>query len=610
MEFNLRKYWRLVVKWWWLLIIGAVVPVGIAYPLLARQPPLYQARVILMVGNALQSANPNTTEIGIAGRLARGYAELVRHRPVTEKVVRRLGLKCTPEQLAAQISTLVRSDANLLEIRVADQNPRAAAMIANALAEELIRQTPAAQAQGEQQRFVEQQLEKLRAKIEQVEQEIESQTAQLVNLTSATEIQAAQENLNSLETVLSRYRSEYALYLQSYVGESVNKLTVIEPATVPQYPMGSRKILFLGLAGIVGLGLAMAGAVLIEYLDNTIEWNDEQDDSLPWHVLGTLSRMADDLESLCARPRALAKEAELLRDLRTVLLIHRERQPFDTLLITGPAGGEGKSFVAANLGAALADAGLRVILVDANLRHPGLHECLEQPNVFGLADLLEGEGDSNVKGLQSTKVDNLWLLPAGTSPLDPTLTLMSGGMGRLMREMCRRADIVIVEGPPVSEGHALTVLASRLDRVLIVVAQGITTYEQIAKAERYLKAEGVTVLGAVVNLVRGHSSWLTAVRRLLAGTFTRPRASMTTGDGVLLSVADAASIMGVSTTTVRRWIAKGRISAIRDGWRWRIKRQELLSLIADDALAAADLPLRGDGRGRSELVRQEAREKR
>ncbi len=508
MEFDLRKYWRLIVKWWWLLVIGATLPAGIAHPLLSRRPALYQARVILMVGNALQSANPNTTEIGIAGRLARGYAELVRHRPVTEEVVHKLGLKRTPEQLAAQISTLVRSDANLLEIRVTDQNPHTAAAIANALAEELIHQTPAAQTQGEQQRFVEQQLNKLRSKIEQVEQEIETQTAQLVNLTSATEIQAAQDNLNSLETVLSRYRSEYALYLQSYVGESVNKLTVIEPATVPQFPMGSRKLLFLGLAAMVGLGLALGGAILIEYLDDTIEWDDKQDDLLPWPVLGTLGRMSNAPGDLPARPRQHTPEAELLRELRTALLLHRKRQPFRRLLVTGPIGGEGKSFVVANLGAALADAGLRVVLIDANLRRPGLHKHLEQPNFSGLSDLLQNKGEQE---LQSTEMDNLWLIPAGPPPLDPTLTLMSDHMTHLMDELHPCADIVIIEGPPVLEGHDLSVLIPQVEQILIVVAQGLTTHDQIARARRRLETEKTPILGAVVNRVRvkkGIPAWI------------------------------------------------------------------------------------------------------
>jgi succinoglycan biosynthesis transport protein ExoP len=360
MEFDLRRYWRLALKWWWLFAIGLIVPVVVSLRFTSQQKALYQARVVLMVGTTLQSSNPDAREIGIAERLARSYAEMVRYRPVTNEVIRKLGLKLTPEALASQIVALVRPEANLLELWVTDPNPRAAALIANALADELIRQSPASQLQGEQQRFIQQQLSDLKTKIEQVEQEIEDQAAELVNFTSAAEIQATQEHLNSLETIVSRYRSEYALYLQSWTGGAVNQLAIVEPAVEPKYPMGSKKKFVLAVSGIAGLVLALAAVLLIEYLDDTVRWEGDQNERvLGMPVLGAIARMPSRKGTIISRGTERSPESEAIRNLRTGLFLSRRRAPYRSILITSSNSREGKSFVTANLAVSFATAGLR-----------------------------------------------------------------------------------------------------------------------------------------------------------------------------------------------------------------------------------------------------------
>jgi len=358
MEFDLRKYLRLVLQWWWLIAIGAIVPATLSYYFVSQRPELYQARVVLMVGTTFQSANPNTSEMGVAMRLAQGYAEMVRYRPVTNGVIQKLGLGTSPEALALQITAAVRPEANLLEIMVTDQNPEAAAAIANALAEELILQTPAGQVQGEQQRFVEAQLEELRNKIQQVQQEIGQQSSQLADLTSAAEIQEAQQSIQSLEAVLSRYRTEYAALLRSYSADTINQLTIVEPAIVPVRPIGGRVGLVVAIAAAAGIGLALGGVFLIEYLDDSLKWSQQEGgDLLGLPVLGALGRMPTRKEQILAQPRALNHGAERLRALRTTLLLDRMERTYQTMLITSPVSGEGKSFTCVHLGVILSDAG-------------------------------------------------------------------------------------------------------------------------------------------------------------------------------------------------------------------------------------------------------------
>jgi len=623
MEFDLRQYLRLALKWWWLLAIGVIVPVAVSYYYTSQQDPVYQAQVTLMVGTTLQSSNPNAREIGLAERLARTYAAMVKYRPVTEPVVRRLGLQRSPEALADQIVASVQPAANLLVIRVTDRNPRAAALIANAVAEELIRQSPASmQGESEQQEFIEQQLNDLKTKISEVEKEIEEKTAELVNLTSAAEIQAAQEYIASQESVASRYRSAYALYLQSYTGSSVNQLAIIEPAVERQRPVGGKETMVLGIAGLAGMGLALAAVLLIEYMDDTLRWSGSPEETLfDLPVLGAIARMPTSKGALIARIRDHSPEAEALRALRTTILLRRPRQPYRTLLITSPESREGKSFSSANLSVGMAAAGLRTILVDADMRKPSLHEVFDQPNVFGLSNLLQRTTPradiETLKGLQETGLANLWLLSAGQPPLDPTVLLTSPNLASLMECLCQHADLVIFDSTPVLIMPDATILASEVEATLLILSHGLTTRTRLKKTIKALNEyERVNLAGVIFNQVRlrggayAYYSRKTRRRSRLGRvwqrlTFQKEGAQVADTDpDRLLGLSEAANLLGINKASARRWSKAGRLPVVKKGWRLRVRQGDLQTLIVREVVGRSDLTPPSDGNGQDGLSRQ------
>ncbi|HID63880.1 MAG TPA: hypothetical protein EYP49_14260, partial [Anaerolineae bacterium] len=261
MDRNVRQYLRLIRRWWWLLVVGAVIPMVVSYYFASQQPDLYQAKATIMVGTGLQNPDPDPRQISLGNALATAYAELVKQGPVVEAVIERLGLRRTPGQLAAQIGTRTYSGAQLLEIQVTDTNPEAAALIANALADELIRRSPASGGNDPaQQEFIRNQLEELQAKIGSVGEQINELTASLSELTSAAEIQETRGQIAALEEVRATYQTTYANLLDSYRAESPNVLLLFDPAVAPHRPISSKTKLIVAVAGAAGLGLAL-GAI-------------------------------------------------------------------------------------------------------------------------------------------------------------------------------------------------------------------------------------------------------------------------------------------------------------------------------------------------------------
>ncbi|UCC62370.1 MAG: polysaccharide biosynthesis tyrosine autokinase [Anaerolineae bacterium] len=606
MEFDLRQYLRLVLKWWWLLVIAAIIPVVVSLHFTSQQTTLYQAQVVLMVGTTLQSTDPNASEIGIAGQLARSYAAMVRYRPVTNEVIRKLGLHTSPEQLAKQIVAFVRPEANLLEIWVTDSNPRAAALIANALADELIRQSPASsRLKGEQQRFIEQQLNDLKGKIEQVENDIAEQAAALVNLTSAAEIQAAQENLDALEAIASRYHSQYTQYLESYTGDSVNQLAIVEPAVEPTDPVPSKRKMISAVAGAAGLALALAAVFALEYLDNTVRWKGDQEQELMgMPVLGTVARMSNNKGAIIARSTERSPESEAIRNLRTNLFLSRRRAPYRSVLITSPGSQEGKSFVAANLAVSFAAGGLRTVLVDGDMRKPTQHMIFDLPNFYGLANVLDravsAEEVVSGMGLHRTDVPNLSIMSAGKTPLDPTILLTSHNLALLMQALQEHADVVVMDSPPVLAVPDTFLLAAECEATLLVARNGTSSRSEISKAKKeLLQYEDVNLTGIAFNNVKLQSGYhyyyysTANVRSLLDRLWAR--LSMLSSNGHTLDDPDRplglremAAYLGIGPRIARRWCKEGRIPAFKSHLRWHARYGDLHAMVTRHLLGEAE----------------------
>ena len=196
-------------------------------------------------------------------------------------------------------------------------------------------------------------------------------------------------------------------------------------------------------------------------------------------------------------PRNLAAEA--YRTLRTNLTFAALDKPIETLIVTSAAPDEGKSTVLANLAITMAQGERRTILVDADLRRPGLHEVFGVENDRGLTTMIVEETTMDDPSLIDVGVDNLWLVPSGPLPPNPADILGSRKMEQVIAALKARADVILFNAPPVVSVTDATVLGTKVDGVLLVICAGRTRREHAQRAKELLERVHVRIVGAVLN---------------------------------------------------------------------------------------------------------------
>jgi capsular exopolysaccharide synthesis family protein len=191
--------------------------------------------------------------------------------------------------------------------------------------------------------------------------------------------------------------------------------------------------------------------------------------------------------------------AESYRVLRTNLQFASVDRPLKLVQVSSPNVGEGKSMTAANLAIAIAQLGQTVILVDADLHQPTQHRYFQVLNNVGVTTALLGNLEQVEKMFKPTALPNLHLLPSGPLPPNPAELLGSKRMQELLESLKGKADLVVIDSPPVTVISDAVVLATRMDGVLIVFRAGRTRLEQARNALNALKQVHARVLGVVLN---------------------------------------------------------------------------------------------------------------
>jgi capsular exopolysaccharide synthesis family protein len=197
-------------------------------------------------------------------------------------------------------------------------------------------------------------------------------------------------------------------------------------------------------------------------------------------------------------PRSAVSEA--YRTLRTNLQFAAVGGGLHTLVVTTPSPNEGKSTTVANLAVAFAQGGKKVIVVDADLRRPALHELFGVTATSGLSNaLLDAALIANPPLVAVNGVEGLRLLPAGAIPPNPAELLGSAELEQLITRLKAMADIVLFDAPPILPVTDAAILAKRTDGILLVLQAGKTKREHAARAKSLLEQVGARIVGTALT---------------------------------------------------------------------------------------------------------------
>jgi len=498
---KLIEYFTPLLKWWWLLVVAVVIATSSAYLFARDLPPVYNARTTLMIGRTFMDPNPSSTELGLSQQLTQAYADIAQREPVRDATKKALGLANLPKYEAGPIP-----GTPFLEISVTHTNPQLAQAVAAELANQLLLRSPTNLQQDEQsrQQFVDQQISKIEADIKQTEADIARNQDALGNMNSAVDIAKTQDEIKALETKLSSLQSIYASMLSNTQQGALNTLSILEPAALPTTPIGPNKILIISMAAISGFLLAVGAAYLIEFMDDSFRSSEEVARVLNLSILGRIPTLPKGKNSgVYVVEQPLSPLADAFRTLRANLKYSQVDKPLKTILVTSPDASEGKSTVASNLAAVLAQGEKKTVLLDADLRRPSLHNILEIENQPGLSDFFR-DGLDISEIMKTREKINVPLITAGDPPPNPSELLGSKKMDQFLKDLGAEFEIIVIDGAPFIVADAL-MLAAKVDGVLIVIRPGITRKAVARAMLEGLNQVGANVVGVILNRLPAHT---------------------------------------------------------------------------------------------------------
>ena len=433
---ELSQIVRLVLRWWWLIALLAIMSGGISYSINRLQKPEYQAATILLVTAGRPTRDGVTSETLLTRQqLAITYKELLVKRTVLDAAAAEISIN--PADLVKQTQVDLVKDTAILKLTTTASNPQLAADLANAIIKAFMLQE---------------------------------------------------------QTLLA---NPYAM------GQS--GLTVVESAIPPTTPIGMGALPNAIIGAMFGAVLALGAAFALEYFDRSIRNAGDLAKLTSLPVLAVITKLkgSQPTDMLVTLHKPTSPNAAAYRMIRAQIEFTATERPLRTIIVTSAQPLEGKSITAANLAIALAQTGLRVLLIDANLRQPVLHLLFQRPNTLGLTTALEQLGRGHATDhIVPTGEDHLSLLLSGPLPPNPMKVLVPEHIRMLITELQDHADLLIFDSPPCLDMIDTSLLLQSCDAVLLVVQAHTTNAESILHTYQLLQTSRTHILGTVLNQAR------------------------------------------------------------------------------------------------------------
>jgi len=517
---ELRDYINVIVARKWIIIgvTALVVVAALVFSLL--QDPVYQSRVMILadINRAGETASDSlfsmafndpqtfiqtqaeiigtkTTANAVFDRLEYNYEELAYAEQEGEEVFIPSSIP-SPGELMGNVTVERSQNTNVFEIAVTNGNALLARDIAQAYADEYIldRQLASIKQISDARKEVWNRITELETQISEIAQEVKQYTKE--NIPPELQAQASQ--------AVSLWATLYEKYMSLRIAEALEQrgLEVIEVAEagVKVSPRTTRNVvlaLFLGL--ILGIGMAF----LVDYLDDTLKTREDFERYYETSIIGEIARATpagEEEREVIYFTKPDSPAAEGFRNLRTNVQFLNLDGSTRLIMATSANPKEGKTSVVMNLGAALAEMGRRVIVVEADLRRPVLGKFLAEQPGKGTTDVIMGTATLE-EVVVTTDNENLFVLMSGPKPPNPAELVSSQAMQELLDRLKEEYDYIVVDAPPVLAVSDAIAMAPMMDGVLLVASHGIADRDAARHTVELLGKVETRILGVVINNV-------------------------------------------------------------------------------------------------------------
>ncbi|MFN8524202.1 MAG: Wzz/FepE/Etk N-terminal domain-containing protein [Chloroflexota bacterium] len=508
--------------WLWLVPVGALLLGALSYVVSTLIPPTYAATATVLVQQQATSVSgPQYQDVLASERLARTYAQMVLTQPVLEPVAKRG--QTTVEELRKRVSTRVPLETQLIQITAEDRTAADAQAIASQVAASFMEQ-----ARGASVSTLVASKENLKRQLERLNAELDELAIDVDRLRSAVLAGRATPQdtalLQQLQAQLGQAQANHTALLRTLNDvelaetKAAEGLRLVDPATEPTRPVRPNSMLVTLAGALVGACAAAGLAWLISGTASRLaESSDAPAPAAPAPQTAAIqpvpAQAAAELSPSTPAPVAEPEPPEPVLETRTIhsaepanalaepttwSLVNKLRQfPAQSVVVTSAGSRDSTASVAVQFGLSIAETGKRVLIVDANLQEPSIHELFGVPNARGLSDLLNGRCQTVEEVLAATAVPNVSIVSGGAPDLHAADLLTSDWMRVLLKSLHPYADVVVLDSPPITRQRDGLELASLTDAAVLVVDRGAANGVLALRGQEALEEAGAILLGVL-----------------------------------------------------------------------------------------------------------------
>jgi capsular exopolysaccharide synthesis family protein len=281
------------------------------------------------------------------------------------------------------------------------------------------------------------------------------------------------------------------------------RIKLVQPALIPELPASPKIKAIFALAIFGGFALGFGLSFMLSAMNTSFRTVDEVEQHLALPVLGTVPKLPKEGSKLVAAGDSNSSGAEVFRTLRATVSMLGKDKDRRTYLFTSSLPGEGKTFTALNFSASLAQQGLRVLLIDMDLRRPMVENFFTDKRhaLPGVTDYLLGRKKLDEVCIQHGEIAKFSWLPSGTSVPNPSELLSQVDFAQLLKDCLANYDRIIIDTAPVLPVSDTLLLADKVQTVMLVVHGYKTSRKGVERAVQLLKRASAPLSGVVLNLL-------------------------------------------------------------------------------------------------------------